>query len=106
MVKTHSFTATEPNTALGKDTWPFFPRRSTGRAEIALNYLEADQAYSGDESRQRTLDIMRSLPGITVTTTKPTGWPALPLADLERPEIWPAYTSLVGDIVERLRQAR
>ena len=92
------------NAALGKDTWPFFLRRSTGRAEIALNYLRADQAYSDDESRQRILDAMRSLPGVTVTTTKLTGWPALPLADLERPEIWQAYTSLLDDIIGKLRR--
>ena len=52
----------------GKPTWPFFVRRSSGKAEISLQYLKDNPAFAAENARTAILDQMRSLPGVPVST--------------------------------------
>ena len=85
----------------GKPTWPFFVRRSSGKAEISLQYLKDNPAFAAENARTAILDQMRSLPGVPVTTVKPTGWPAVPLVDLAKDDVWRRYIGVVRGIIER-----
>jgi hypothetical protein len=87
----------------GKPTWPFFVRRSNGKAEIALQYLKENPAFAGDEARAAILEQMKALPGVSVATTKLTGWPAASLEALARPEVWSAFEAVAKSIIERNR---
>jgi hypothetical protein len=87
----------------GKATWPFFVRKSNGKAEIALQYLKENPAFASDEARAAILDQMKALPGAPVSTTKLTGWPAAPLDALDRPEVWNAFEAILKGVIERNR---
>lgn len=67
----------------GKPTWPIFIRKSTGRAELSLQYLSYDPAFASDQSRLELLTEVRSIPGVTVASSKPTAWPSILLSDLK-----------------------
>jgi hypothetical protein len=66
----------------GKPAWPFFVRRSSGKLETSLQYLKDSPAFASEEARLDLLNRIKSLPGQTITTTKTTGWPAIPLEAL------------------------
>ena len=82
----------------GKFSWPFFVRRSNGKLEASLQYLKEDPAFASDEIRAHLLAAFRSLPGVTISTTKLTGWPAIPLEDLHRPDLWKALQQIALQI--------
>jgi hypothetical protein len=88
----------------GKSGPLFYVRRSTGKLETSLPYLQTCPAFGDDASRKGILDRLRSLPGVQITTTKLTGFPAIPLTDLDRPEVWTGFQLIASDILERLRQ--
>src|SRR5207253_2343957 len=82
----------------GKRAWPFFVRRSSGKLDTALQYLKETPAYASEESRQDLLNRIKAVPGQTISTVKTTGWPAVPLADLARPEVWNAVQEIAREI--------
>ena len=86
----------------GKNSWPFFIRRSSGKLEIALQYLQSDPPYAPDVERQGLLDRLKALPGVAITTTKITGLPAVPLDQLSRPEVWTPITEMAEEIKRRV----
>ena len=85
----------------GKPTWPFFIRRSTAKAETALRYLQDNPAFASDAARLDLLERIKGLPGQTITTTKATGWPAVPLQDLANDDVWQGFTALARDVKAR-----
>ena len=86
----------------GKPAWPFFVRLSNGKLETSLQYLKECPAFADDASRLDILDRLKALPGLQITTTKATGWPAIPLADLERPEVWEGFKGIALDLKDRV----
>jgi hypothetical protein len=82
----------------GKTTWPFFIRRSSGKIEIALQYLKNDPAFASEESRLNILYKLKALPGISIDTTKSTGWPAVPLDLLSQDAVWAGFTAIAEQI--------
>ena len=87
----------------GKFALPFYLRRSTGKLETALGILEGYPPFAADGARQEVLDRIRSLPGIQISTVKSTGYPAIPLGELDRPEVWSGFAAIAEDIINRLR---
>lgn len=77
-----------------KRAWPFFLRRSTGRLEVSLQYLQATPALASETARQALLDRLTELPVPFRSTGKLTGWPSLPLIDAVRPDVLPALTNI------------
>lgn len=82
----------------GKFTWPFFIRRSTGKVETALQYLKENPAFTAEDTRLALLERIKKLPGVSITTTKSTGWPAVPLADFSRPELWDGFIAVAQHV--------
>lgn len=74
----------------GKQTWPFFIRASSGRLELSLQYLRYDPTFADDQRRLELLNEMKAIPGVSIATTKLTGWPSIPLGDLRQDSIWDA----------------
>jgi hypothetical protein len=85
----------------GKLAWPFFIRRSTANVDTALQNLRYSPAYQSEEGRLALLDKLRKLPGMNITTVKPTGWPSVPLAALSNELVWSAFTSIVKEVQDR-----
>lgn len=96
-----SFSVLRPS---GKRSWPFFIRRSSGKFETALQYLQSDPAFAAPEQRQAILEEIRALVPGKITTTKLTGWPAIPLTDLARPEVWNGVKSLALRVKAAIEQ--
>lgn len=96
-----SFSLLRPS---GRRCWPFYFRRNTGRLETALQFLQNHPAFAAPESRQAILDELRRLVPGKITTTKPTGWPAIPLADLGRPNVWEGVRALALRIKETIER--
>jgi hypothetical protein len=87
----------------GKPTWPFFVRKSSGKAEISLQYLKDNPAFAADEARAAILEQMKSLPGVPISTSKLTGWPAAPLEALAQKEVWDAFEKALRTIIDKNR---
>ncbi|MGA0601519.1 hypothetical protein ACO2Q3_12520 [Caulobacter sp. KR2-114] len=85
----------------GKPIWPFFIRRSSGKVETSLQYLKENPAFASDAQRLELLERIRALPGVSISTTKATGWPAIPLADLSQAAIWDGFTAIATDVKAR-----
>lgn len=81
----------QPN---GRFIWPFFIRRSTGKVETSLQYLKIHPAFESEAARADLLEKMKALPGQTVTTTKTTGWPSIPLSALSDQRVWEGFTQV------------
>lgn len=86
----------------GKSIWPFFIRRSNAKLETSLQYLQYSPAFTDDASRNALLNRFRSIPGVTISTTKATGWPAVSLADAGKPGVWEAWSAIAADIITAL----
>lgn len=84
-----------------KATWPFFIRRSTAKVETSLQYLKENPAFASEEARLDLLQRIKALPGQTIATTKTTGWPAVPLQDLARDDVWAAFTAVAEYVQAR-----
>lgn len=67
----------------GKVSYPFFIRRSTGRLETSLQYLQFVPAYAGEDKRRDLLASLKSVTQELIATPKLTGWPAIPLVALQ-----------------------
>ncbi|MDX9998050.1 MAG: hypothetical protein RBS50_08825 [Phenylobacterium sp.] len=89
----------------GKPTWPFFIRRSTGKVETSLQYLKENPAFASEEARLALLDRIKSLPDQKIATTRSTGWPAVPLQDLAREEVWNGFTAIAEYVQQQTGQA-
>jgi hypothetical protein len=61
------------------------------KVETSQQYLKNDPAFAEDESRQALLGRLKALPGVNITTTKLNGWPATPLDQLGRTEVWKGF---------------
>jgi hypothetical protein len=84
----------------GKPTWPFFIRRSSGKLETALQYLKDNPAFESEDARLDLLNRIKALPGQTITTTKTTGWPAVPLEALDESPVWEGVTAFARRVKE------
>lgn len=82
----------------GKPTWPFFVRRSTGKVETSLQYLKENPAFADETARLDLLDRLKSLPQVAITTSKSTGWPAVPLERLADGDVWDGFLKIAEDI--------
>lgn len=82
----------------GKQTWPFFIRKSTGRLELSLQYLSYDPAFADDERRRELFNEMKEIPGVVIASAKLTSWPSIPLPDIQRDQIWAAITAVASKI--------
>lgn len=82
----------------GKTVWPFYLRLSSGKLETSLQSLRSDAAYSSDAARTSLLSKLKALPGVNITATKLTGWPAIPLDDLDQIELWSGFQKIVREI--------
>lgn len=87
----------------GKSVWPFFIRRSSGKLETSLQYLQYASVYASEPQRQALLNEFKSIPTISITTTKTTGWPSVRLIDIQRPEVWTAWKRIGEGILGALR---
>ncbi|WP_374576433.1 hypothetical protein [Phenylobacterium sp.] len=85
----------------GKPTWPFFIRRSSGKVETALQYLQDNPAFATEEVRLDLLAKLKALPGVNITTTKSTGWPGVPLVDLSRDAVWAGFAAIAEEVQAR-----
>jgi len=85
-----SFSISVP-TAEGKTAWPFFIRHSNGRFETSLQYLQYRPAFSSEEARQEILNKLNTLPGVTLSTQKPTGWPGFPAEQFVEDDAWKSF---------------
>lgn len=85
----------------GKPTWPFFVRRSTGKLETALQYLKDNPAFADEAVRIGLLGEIKALPGLSIATTKSTGWPGIPLDELDKPGVWNGFTAIATDVRAR-----
>ena len=85
---------------------PFFLRRSTGKIETSLQYLHSDPAFASELSRQRLLDRLKAVPGVSITTTNLNGWPAIPIVDLRSSAVRDAFQAIAGDVAVQLRADR
>jgi hypothetical protein len=83
----------------GKTAYPFFIRRSTGNFEVSLANLKSVPAFHSDDARLAILDRMKRVPGVSIATTKATGWPPVPLAMLNEPAVWSALKPILDDVV-------
>jgi hypothetical protein len=83
----------------GKSAWPFFLRKSNGKLETSLQYLQNVPSFASEESRLALLNqIKSSLPGVPISTVKATGWPGVPLNELLRSEVWEPLTRIMKDV--------
>lgn len=89
----------------GKRAWPFFVRRSTAKFECSLQYLKETPAYNSEETRLALLARFKALPGQAITTTKATGWPAVPLAELGKQEMWAGLQNIVEEVKAKVTSA-
>jgi hypothetical protein len=87
----------------GKSFWPFFIRRSSGRLETSLQYLQYAPAFESESLRQALLNEFKAIPTVAITTTKTTGWPSVRLSDIQRPEVWSAWKQIGEGILSALR---
>jgi hypothetical protein len=81
-----------------KPTWPFFVRKSTGKLETSLQYLKDNPAFADEGVRLALLEKIKSLPGVVITTSKSTGWPAIPLGLLAKREVWIGFTQVANEV--------
>ena len=88
----------------GATAWPFFIR-TTGKIETCLQYLRYRPAFASDDARQEVLDRLRRLPGVEITTQKLTGWPAFPVAELLRDDLWDQFVAFAGWVIDQARKA-
>jgi hypothetical protein len=88
----------------GKPSWPFFLRKSTGKLETALQYLQNDPAFASEEARLSLLAAIKALPGVAITTTKATGWPAVPFTALADPALWEPLSQILLRVRDRILQ--
>ncbi|HEY1780020.1 MAG TPA: hypothetical protein VGG79_06245 [Roseiarcus sp.] len=82
----------------GKPTWPFFIRRSTAKIETALQYLKDNPAFASENIRLSLLNKFKALPGVSIGTTKSTGWPGIPLAALSNNDVWQGFISIAKEV--------
>ena len=106
MTESQDALATRVAQADARPSWPFFLRRSTGRVELSLQYLSHADAYRSEASRTELLARFKAIPGLQVATTKLTGWPSAPLAELEQDAVWRGVTGIFDEVAERLSEAR
>jgi hypothetical protein len=83
--------------APGKMFWPFFLRRSTGRAETSLQYLRHASSFASDAARANLLDRLRALPDVEINTQKLTGWPSIRLEDFARKDVLKGFQQIALD---------
>jgi hypothetical protein len=81
--------------------WPFFIRRSTGKIDTALQFLKNDPAFASEETRLNILDKLKALPGVSIATTKSTGWPGVPLEALSQDAVWAGFIAIAGQVQAR-----
>lgn len=91
--------------ANGRQAWPFFIRRSSGKVEVSLQYLSNTQAFRDEQARIALLDQLRHVPGAAIKTEKSTGWPSVSLIDLQKEATWLAWTSIADNVRKRLAEA-
>lgn len=85
----------------GKPSWPFFIRRSSGKVETALQFLKDNPAFTSEEARLDLLARVKALPDQRISTVKSTGWPAVPLQDFGRPDVWQGFAAIAEHIRQR-----
>jgi hypothetical protein len=86
----------------GRLAWPFFVRRSSGKAETSLQYLKDTPAFRSEENRLELLNQLKGLPGQTITTAKTTGWPAVALEALSDDSVWEGLTGIARYVRDRV----
>ena len=75
--------------------------RASGEAFTVLD-VPPDPAFASEDARRDILDRLRSIPGVQISTTLLTGWPAIPLQEVARPEVWAAFQAIARDVQSRL----
>jgi hypothetical protein len=85
----------------GRPSWPFFVRRSSGKLETSLQYLKENPAYAAEGERLALLERIKALPGLAINTTKATGWPGVPLADLSREPVRDGFLAIALEVKAR-----
>jgi hypothetical protein len=66
--------------------------------ETSLQYLKETPAFQSEETRLALLARIKALPGQSITTTKATGWPAVPLTELSKPAVWSGLQDIIEDV--------
>jgi hypothetical protein len=88
----------------GNFSFPFFIRRSSGRLDTSLQNLKFTSSFSSDEARAKLLAQMRSSFPSLVSTSKVTGWPAIPLESLDD-VTWSRFKELALGVKQRIETA-
>ena len=85
----------------GKPSWPYFIRKSTGKVETALQFLKDNPAFASDGARLELLARIKALPRQRIATSKPTGWPAIPLPEFGSNDVWEGFIEIARDVQAR-----
>lgn len=75
-----------------------------GSVQLNLGYV-AFGALSGDEIRQDILSRFNAIPGVSLSTANPKGFPTFPLAALDGADAWLAFEHAVARLMSLSRQA-
>lgn len=90
----------------GKQSWPFFIRRSSGRIETSLAYLAARLPYKDSSLRSQLLEDIKRLPAKSLRiSAKLNGWPSISLSEFSGNEpLRSAFQALVISIKTQLQR--
>lgn len=90
----------------GKQSWPFFIRRSSGRIETSLANLAGRLPYSDSGLRSQLLEDIKKLPAKSLkVSSKLTGWPSVSLSEFGGNEpLQSAFQALAISIKTQLQR--
>ena len=84
----------------GKLTYPFFV--SERGVWFDLYHLSYTPAYASEDVRRALIDDLKALPGVTVTTTKLTGQPAVSFEDLQKEGVWDGLQPILVEVRSKI----